>query len=356
MRYPSQDYPPQDRQFTGSRFTAQRSVAESLLETINEIGQGASRPTFSESAAGRRKRARRIAGGLAMLLGLTALGLIVLRPAAELPAGGKPVAFLEIARGRTEMLGSGGRDGSSPMVMLAGGEPIHAGAVIETADASGTAGAGLPPAGHPTAGRAAVRLAGGQSLRLDQGSRVRFASSSSVLLERGAVYVDSAAAGNVEVRTTLGVVRDVGTRFEVRLLPGSDAATLRVRVREGSIMLEGGGGSHHAVAGEELSTRGGSVARGPSPVYGRQWDWVLETAPAPDVADRPLQDFLDWIEREGGWTVRFADQEVATLAAGTILHGDVRDLALEEAASVVLGGSGLDYHLEDGTFIVEKKR
>ncbi len=339
-------YTTQDNRFTDSRLTAKRSVAESLLETIYEtLGQDRVRPGLSKPA-GRRRRARQIAGGLAMLVGLAALGLVSLRPEGEQPAGGKPVAFIEIARGRAEMLGSG--RGASPMLMLAGGEPIHAGAVIETA----------ATAGNAPAGRAAVRLAGGQSMRLDGGSRVRFASSSSVVLESGAVYVDSAGASSVEVRTALGVVRDIGTRFEVRLLGVSQAATsLQVRVREGSIMLESGEESHHAVAGEELLTAGdGNVTRGPSPVYGPRWDWVLETATAPDIADRPLQDFLDWVERESGRKVRFADQATANLAAGTILHGEVRDLTLAEASAVVLHGSGLDYRLEDGTFIVEPRK
>ena len=41
-------------------------------------------------------------------------------------AAGEPVAFLEIARGRAEMT-----RGDGSLFMLAGGEPIHAGAVIE---------------------------------------------------------------------------------------------------------------------------------------------------------------------------------------------------------------------------------
>ncbi len=181
MKYSQQDSQ-FTRRFTDSHATEKRSVAETLLETINEtLGQGGLRPAFSKQAA-RRGRRRQLAGALAMLTGLAALGVVSLSPASEqLPAGGEPVAFLEIARGRAEM--SGG-PGAASMMMLAGGEAIHAGAVIETATASGVA----------PAGRAAVRLAGGQSMRLDSGSRVRFATSSSVVLERGAVYVDSPAA------------------------------------------------------------------------------------------------------------------------------------------------------------------
>ncbi len=359
-------YSKQDTQFTGSQLTGghsteKRSVAETLLETINEtLGQGGLHPGLAKQTAGRRGRRRQLAGALAMLAGLAALGFVFLQPASDrLPAVGEPVAFLELARGRAEM--SGGGRGAASMLMLSGGEAIHAGAVIET----GTAIPAADSTGRPAAGRAAVRLAGGQSMRLDHGSRVRFATSSSVVLERGAVYVDSAGGDNVEVRTALGVVRDIGTRFEVRLLsrhPGgapshradaTGAGSLRIRVRDGSVELEQDEKTHLVVAGEELrANAGGTVERGASSTCGAHWAWVVETAPVPNVAGRPLQEFLDWASEEACWTVRFVDQATADVAARTILHGDVEDLTLTEAASMVLSGSGLDYRLKDGVFVV----
>ncbi len=327
-------YPPQDGRFTsqysGRRVTEKRSVADTLLETISEtLGPGGLRTSLSERTHRRRGRARQLIGAVAMLAGLAAVGFLVLRPAGDRPpATGEPIAFLELTRGPVELA-------------LAGGEPIYAGTVIDTTSAG-------------AAGRAAIRLAGGQSLRLDGETRVQLASRSSVVLERGAVYVDSAGGADVEVRTALGVVRDIGTRFEVRLLDEREAgASLRVRVRDGSVMLERGGDSHHAIAGEELSARGdGSVERGRVPIHGPHWDWVLDTAPAPEIAGRPLSDFLDWVSHEGGWRVRFADPETARIASSTVLHGDVEGLTLAEASSMVLHGSGLGYRLEDGAFVV----
>ncbi len=342
---------PRDSRYTSHRFTEKRSVAETLLDTINEtLGQTGGRPSFSKSPARRRGRLGQIAAGAGMLAGLAVLGFAFLRPAADrLPAAGDPVAFLEIARGQVELAGAGRTGASSRLLTLAGGEPVYAGTVIETAAQGRTRAGG-------EAGRAAIRLAGGQSMRLDGSSRVRFASSSDLVLERGAVYVDSAGGANVEVRTTLGVVRDIGTQFEVRLLDETAEPSLRVRVREGSVMLEHGGDSHHALAGEELSARGdGRVERGKASIFGPHWQWVLDTAPTPEVAGRPLADFLDWVSREGGWTVRFADAETAQIASSTMLHGDVRNLGVAEASSMVLHGSGLDYRLEDGVFVVEPR-
>lgn len=331
-----------------TQLSGRRSVAESLLESLNEtLSQTGLRPTLTESATGGKARLRRIAGGMAMLLGLAALGFAVLRSGDFSPAPGDPVATLEIVQGSVGVLPASARQGTAGLLTLAAGQPIHAGTVIETASTGRTA-----------PGRAAVRLASGQSMRLDTDTRVRLDSSSGVVLERGAVYVDSAARASVEIRTTLGMVRDIGTQFEVRLLAGPDGEepSLRVRVREGSIVLEREGETHHATIGEELSVdRDGALNRGTVPVHGPQWDWVLEAAPAPDIANQPLEAFLDWVGREGGWDVRYADEETATMAQATILHGDIRDLTLSEASTMVLGSSGLAYRVEHGTFVVEPK-
>src|SRR2546427_815740 len=82
-------------------------------------------------------------------------------------------------------------------------------------------------------GRAALRLDAGPSVRLDAGSDLRLVSAHVLELRRGAVYVDTGArspngsaatasgaegpASPIEIRTSLGRVRDVGTQFEVRL-------------------------------------------------------------------------------------------------------------------------------------------
>ncbi|HSF44150.1 MAG TPA: FecR family protein, partial [Thermoanaerobaculia bacterium] len=65
-------------------------------------------------------------------------------------------------------------------------------------------------------GRASLRLPDGTVVRLDEDTRVRLASAVALELERGAIYADT-ESGTLEVRTPLGTVRDIGTRFAVRL-------------------------------------------------------------------------------------------------------------------------------------------
>ena len=222
---------------------------------------------------------------------------------------------------------------------LAGGEEVLAGAEIETA--------------AEPAGRAALRLAGGPSLRLDAGTRVRLVSASRIELDRGAVYLDSggAAPQAVAVRTPLGVVREAGTQFEVRLL-GTGSA-LRVRVREGAVHIERGTASYPAAAGIELILHaGGAVTRRPLASHGSPWTWVLEAAPPLEIEGLTLQQFLDRVARETGWTIRYADEDLAASTGSIVIHGKVGHLRPDQALDVVLPGAGLSYRLVDGVVIV----
>ncbi|HET9225106.1 MAG TPA: FecR family protein [Thermoanaerobaculia bacterium] len=182
------------------------------------------------------------------------------------------------------------------------------------------------------------------SLRLDADSRAIRLSASEIRLERGAVYVDS-RTGTVVVHTPFGTVREIGTRFEVRLLE----AALRVRVREGAVLAE----SHRVDAGMELILReDGSASRSPMASWGPDWSWVVQTAPPLRIEGLTLKDFLDQVARETGWTIRYEDPKVG----GIVLHGDVEDLAPAQALEVVLPGAGLDYQLVDGVLVLKSPR
>ncbi len=323
-----------------TRFTERRSITESLTETLLEtLRQTGLRPAF-EPAASRRARLGKTLAGIAVLVLGSVLGLYLLRsPGDLLPAVGEPVAVLEILRGPVEVLPAVARQGSTQPLNLGAGAPIYAGAVVTTSDASGPA---------------AFRLAGGQSLRLAANTRVQVASNTSMVLERGAVYLDSNTESSVEVRTTLGVVRDIGTQFEVRMIEAPDGeGAVRIRVRAGKVVLERESTSHEAGAGEELAMGAdGTLTRGTSPIYGPHWDWVFETAPVPALEGRPLSAFLDWAVREGGWTLQFADDETARLAPTITLHGDAHNLTPAQAMTMVLSSSGLDYRVDGGTLLV----
>jgi ferric-dicitrate binding protein FerR (iron transport regulator) len=229
-----------------------------------------------------------------------------------------------------------GERGSPLGVALREGEPVAAGMTLQTGPAA----------------RVALRLSGGGSLRMDVDTRLRLISATDVSLESGMVYLDSgrsgAHAGAVSVHTPMGLVRETGTQFEVRV----EKAILRVRVREGSVHLDGSAGSHEAGRGEELQVEGPRFSRRPAPLQGATWDWVQGIAPEFDLEGRSLSGFLDWVSRETGRNIRYADDRTARAAAAHRLHGSVEGLTPEQALEAVLPASGLPYGVIDGQLVV----
>jgi len=250
--------------------------------------------------------------------------------------------------------------------LLAAGATVNGGAAIRT-DAQS---------------RAALTLAHGQSLRLDMDTQIVIDSDARIRLERGSVYLDSGrkmsgtAAGGprgqqdqqraapratenaagaaedadgVEIVTPFGTLRDVGTQFEVSLT----GSGLRVRVREGEVALTHRDVRVAATQGESVSVaRDGTVTRGSVAVTGPEWAWASATAPAFQLDESSLVDFLDWVSREEGWDWRFADAAAKQRGAGVILHGSIEKLTPAEALDAVLPTCGMAWRLEGGSLII----
>jgi ferric-dicitrate binding protein FerR (iron transport regulator) len=201
-------------------------------------------------------------------------------------------------------------------------------------------------------GRVAVRLPAGASVRIDGNSSVRFDSGRTLTLERGALYADVRASGGpregIEIATPFGSIHDIGTQFEVRLLP----AGMRVRVREGKVRVDAER-IREAEAGSELLIHAdGSSESTEVPVYGPGWDWVQRTAPPFTIENANLAQFLRWVSRETGLRYRLADPRDDP--ERVILHGSIAGLTAEEALSVVLPGSGYRHRIVEGEIWLEK--
>lgn len=190
-----------------------------------------------------------VAAGAAAAVAVAFAGWVGMAPAGPAPT----VAFLEGAAGDVTVEGPAGRGGG-----------LGVGQTVVTR----------------AGGRASLRLGNGPSVKLDAGTRLRLEAPEAVSLESGAVFVnrESPAQSRVEVRTKLGSVREEGTQFEVRVSGGS----LRVRVREGRVVLSRGGREERASAGEELTVSGGGpVIRGAVAPGDPGWEWTGAAGPPP---------------------------------------------------------------------------
>ena len=244
------------------------------------------------------------------------------------------VAALETVVGTVRVT----RDGSASSVVNQPGLRLVAGDRLET----------------PPEGRAVFLLAGGPSVKLDGDSTVIFDDGAGLTLVRGAVFVDAAPGvrdGDVHVRTALGVVRHLGTQFEVRLEDGG----LRVRVREGTVAVENAEGRWISHEGEALR-----VAPGEAPerhailTHGAEWNWVNELAPPFTLEGATLGAFLEWAGRHHGLRWQYADSELRDRVEGIVLHGSIEDLSAEEALEAVLRTCGLAFRRDGKRLVIIK--
>lgn len=200
---------------------------------------------------------------------------------------------------------------------------------------------------HVTArGPALVVLARGGTLRISAKSELAINSPSQISLERGLIYLDipSATGGASPLRiiTSAGTIEHIGTEFEVM----SDDQTVRVRVREGRIRFVGRTATVVAGAGTELlAAPGKAIVQRSIDTYGRDWSWTAALAPDYEIEGSSLIRFLQWVSRELGRPLNFADANARQIADRTILHGSVRHQAPIDAISNVLATTSLTYEI-----------
>jgi ferric-dicitrate binding protein FerR (iron transport regulator) len=271
--------------------------------------------------AGRRRRTQRVRWAAA--LAAVALVSVLAKVLWPLPERAVMVATLTRAVGDVRV----------------GGAPLEAGRAIssgETIETSGT-------------GRALLSLVSGEQLRIDGQSRMDWTSRTDLRLARGAVYIETSGAPGersstgVVVWTPVGAVRHIGTRFEVRVADGK----ARVRVRDGAVTFSRKDEAPVTVAaGQQLSVARGilSIQPGPGPAD-LQWAWTRDIAPGFSIEGRSLYDTLEWLGRESGLRVVYADERVRSQARRLTLRGSIEGLDTRAALRAVLAGSELGFEL-----------
>jgi ferric-dicitrate binding protein FerR (iron transport regulator) len=282
-------------------------------------------------ARARARRLRRLTAGGVVLLGVAAAVLLTRRlgsPIAQPPPA--PMATVAATHGDVTMEVAGGRAAAAVV-----GHTVAAGSSIRTKERS----------------RAAVTLLDGGELRVDAKTVATFVDAHTIDLESGAIYIDSGAStpGRFTVKTGSGTVRDIGTRFEVRVGDSNLRGPLTIKVRDGAVQLERADRIDRALAGTELVAHAdGTVSTKPLDPFAADWAWTTAAAPTFVVENATLEAFLEWAAREGGWTIEWSDA-LRQRARTTILHGPIDGLAPADALNVVLPTCGLSPEFVRGT-------
>ncbi|HET6266834.1 MAG TPA: FecR domain-containing protein [Acidobacteriota bacterium] len=301
----------------------------SIPEEVNTRVKSAVREHWKETvrARSRRKTLLIFAGAAAAFFAFFALSLQIYFSTERVPVG-----IVENIKGDVQTMAQNGRSSS-----LEVGSTLVKGAVVNT----------------DHSGRLLLRLVGGSSLRMDVDTSLSLESESTFVLKHGAVYFDSGKTGRpIALITRLGTIRDMGTQFEVAL----DDGQVRIRVREGVVLLDGQGVSRTTLAGSELVVRNnGNQSTESVASYGSQWDWISQISPSLELEGHSLAEFLEWVARENGWRLDFSDDSARELAAKTILHGSVRGLRPDQMPEAVFPVTGFTYSINNGVLTVTAK-
>lgn len=200
----------------------------------------------------------------------------------------------------------------------------------------------------------------GGSLRIAANTVIEFTAGDEIYLRSGRIYFDSTPSDliasissnsrlpSLQIQTDHGTVTHVGTQY----MTYTASDKLEVSVREGDVMIEGKYHDAKVSAGQQLSLMGG--ARGTVldiDRYGVAWSWIEETSPLVNTDGRSVNDFLNWVSRETGLRVEYADDATEETAKNTILKGNV-NMQPRQALDFWMQSQDLTWSADEGSINV----
>jgi ferric-dicitrate binding protein FerR (iron transport regulator) len=209
-------------------------------------------------------------------------------------------------------------------------------------------------------GAAAFDLVGGGSLRVAGATALVLTAPRHIGLEAGTLYVDSGLglqSARIEIETTVGTFTDIGTQFELT----ASANAVRLRVREGTVRLARADrpAELDGADGEELIVvRGGDVTKRSVSPSGDSWSWAESLAKAPPLDGRSAYDVLQWVARETGRKLSFADPDLELRVRNATLSAPPGELELPpmDVLQIAIGTlAGVDYALEEGILLIRRR-
>lgn len=305
---------------------------EPSVDVMNEVQQAVHaqwREMLVERSRRRRTVAYGVAASIAIVVVVAAVTIQWIAPNRD------PVATIARIDGSLQLTAASAEEPAAARV----GQPVSVGERLRT-DA-GT--------------RVALAFNDGLSVRIDAGSAVELVAPDRLLLSAGAVYVDADPGrphdDSLEVQTRAGIVRHVGTQYQVQ----QDVHAVEIAIREGRVEIAGLQGANRASAGEVLRIlSGGSIERTSISPYDASWQWAIAAAPPFNIDNRLLSDFLDWVARETGKRIVYASPRALQVAQSVVLRGSIGGLDPESALVPVLSTTDLRrFATQDGSIGIE---
>lgn len=207
--------------------------------------------------------------------------------------------------------------------------------------------------GTSTGGRVALSMSGGQSVRIDESSRLLFTAPGRLELDAGGVYIDTGPTPDkppLAVVTPFGVATDVGTQFQVRF----DDGLLQIGVREGLVELARNDNIVIPVDDGSLLKMSltGEISTAPLASDDSLWHWVAAIPSEFNIEGALLTDYLAWYARESGLSLAWDTPASRAAATQTRLSGSISNLTLNEGFELVQRIARFDTRIVDSTLYI----
>jgi hypothetical protein len=197
-------------------------------------------------------------------------------------------------------------------------------------------------------GYATLTMTTGANLRIGHNTQLVIDDYNQFTLKFGRVYFDSGSDNltrtSISISTHHGIIQNIGTQFEVV----TNQDKIQVSVREGLVHINSDIGKSVLPKGLQITrqTGLGDITKQIT-AHDPMWNWVNNLSPHFDLEGKSMHQFLVWIAREHGLTLSFKDTRTERLSTVIMLHGDIKDLTLEQTLSSVLLTTELRYMVDD---------
>lgn len=193
----------------------------------------------------------------------------------------------------------------------------------------------------------------GADLRLADATELRWQGSNRFYLVQGAAYIDTQDTTDFVVQTPLGEVRDIGTRFMVRV----DDDELVVAVREGAAEVSSAFGAQVAQADDRQAKLVTIDANGQhlqdEAFSAPRWNWIHTVATGYD--DHTLSVLVTQISHDLGKPIRFASHGVEVSVANDRVDGSLDNMSPRQALDIVTRSAGLVWQEDAQEIILDFK-
>ncbi len=198
-----------------------------------------------------------------------------------------------------------------------------------------------------------IELQSGISLRIAAGSDVKLNAADELQLQQGSIYVDSNDnRAPLNVHTTYGDISHIGTRYFI----AADTQAVQVAVRTGQVAIRTNQQQTTVNALEQVQVGPvQQIQRSVLQLDDPRWQWAQTLATPFVLENRSLSEFLQWVERETGYEVRYASNEVSKAAARTVLHGQQTSLPPLQALQVVAASTDFRITTQDQQLVIEQR-